>query len=121
MAERTLRGKTAIVGVERTPLTTPFGREPVGAWIVSRRPTQRDVNGDGRTDVLVPMGWFEAPADPRAGNWIWHPDFEALSSWMFDFYLRRRMKGESEQQVLQALTNALKHPEEFLAKHPGEG
>ena len=25
-----------------------------------------DVNGDGRTDILTPKGWLEAPADPRA-------------------------------------------------------
>ena len=25
-----------------------------------------DVNGDWRTDILTPKGWFEAPADPRA-------------------------------------------------------
>lgn len=34
-----------------------------------------DLNGDGRTDVLTPKGWFEAPADPRAGLWIWHADW----------------------------------------------
>lgn len=28
-----------------------------------------DVNGDGRTDILTPKGWFEAPADPRAPDW----------------------------------------------------
>jgi hypothetical protein len=35
-----------------------------------------DVNGDGRTDVITPKGWFEAPADPRQGKWIWHADFD---------------------------------------------
>ena len=35
-----------------------------------------DVNGDGRADIITPKGWFEAPADPRAGKWIWHPDFD---------------------------------------------
>jgi hypothetical protein len=35
-----------------------------------------DVNGDGRTDILTPKGWFEAPADPRAGEWRWHPNFD---------------------------------------------
>jgi hypothetical protein len=34
-----------------------------------------DVNGDGRTDILTPKGWFEAPADPRNGEWKFHPDF----------------------------------------------
>jgi len=32
-----------------------------------------DVNGDGRPDVLRPDAWFEAPADPRAGQWKEHP------------------------------------------------
>ncbi len=35
-----------------------------------------DVNGDGRTDIITPKGWFEAPADPRNGKWIWHPEFD---------------------------------------------
>jgi len=35
-----------------------------------------DVNGDGRTDIITPRGWFEAPADPRNGQWAFHPDFE---------------------------------------------
>lgn len=34
-----------------------------------------DVNGDGRTDIITPRGWFEAPRDPRSGKWIWHPEF----------------------------------------------
>lgn len=34
-----------------------------------------DVNGDGRTDILTPQGWFEAPPDPRAGAWTFHPDW----------------------------------------------
>ncbi len=35
-----------------------------------------DVNGDGRADILTPKGWFEAPADPRTGEWRFHPDFD---------------------------------------------
>ena len=35
-----------------------------------------DLNGDGRTDILTSKGWFEAPADPRAGEWKWHPDWD---------------------------------------------
>lgn len=34
-----------------------------------------DLNGDGRTDLVCPNGWAEAPADPRKGRWIWHPEF----------------------------------------------
>lgn len=35
-----------------------------------------DVNGDGRTDIVTPKGWLEAPPEPRAGNWVLHQDFE---------------------------------------------
>src|SRR5262249_43255641 len=35
-----------------------------------------DVNGDKRNDIITPKGWFEAPPDPRNGDWKWHPDFE---------------------------------------------
>ncbi|HYM11151.1 MAG TPA: VCBS repeat-containing protein [Bryobacterales bacterium] len=35
-----------------------------------------DVNGDGRTDIITPKGWFEAPPDPRRGSWTFHPDFD---------------------------------------------
>jgi hypothetical protein len=38
-----------------------------------------DVNGDGRTDILTPRGWLEAPADPRAGSWAFHGDWEAIN------------------------------------------
>lgn len=35
-----------------------------------------DVNGDHRTDIITPEGWFEAPADPRNGQWVFHPEFK---------------------------------------------
>ena len=35
-----------------------------------------DLNGDGRTDLLTPKGWFEAPADPAHDTWSWHPDWQ---------------------------------------------
>ena len=32
-----------------------------------------DVNGDGRNDVLIKEGWWQAPEDPRKNNWKFHP------------------------------------------------
>jgi hypothetical protein len=40
-----------------------------------------DMNGNGRTDILTPQGWLEAPADPRSGNWKEH------SAWSFEEHL----------------------------------
>src|SRR5204862_5263090 len=38
-----------------------------------------DVNHDGRTDILTPRGWLEAPPDPRSGNWTFRPDWESFN------------------------------------------
>ncbi|MEO6239382.1 MAG: VCBS repeat-containing protein [Vicinamibacterales bacterium] len=38
-----------------------------------------DINGDRRTDILTPRGWLEAPQDPRASPWIFHPGLAAIN------------------------------------------
>lgn len=40
-----------------------------------------DLNGDGFGDLISSIGWYEAPADLRNGEWIFHPldGFEDLS------------------------------------------
>ncbi|MFN9297415.1 MAG: FG-GAP repeat domain-containing protein [Acidobacteriota bacterium] len=42
-----------------------------------------DLNKDGRTDILTPLGWLEAPADPLKGPWQFHRDFPTLKSLSF--------------------------------------
>jgi hypothetical protein len=32
-----------------------------------------DINGDGRKDVIIPEGWWEAPENPKQYNWTFHP------------------------------------------------
>jgi len=46
-----------------------------------------DINKDGRTDILSPAGWLEAPANPTDTNWRLHRDFPTLkgSSFMYVF------------------------------------
>ena len=39
-----------------------------------------DINGDGRIDVVVPTGWYEAPEDIRKGVWKPHLDFRIIPS-----------------------------------------
>jgi len=52
-----------------------FGKEAAGHGVGSG-----DVNGDGRTDLLTPKGWFEAPSDPAHDAWTWHPEWQAGST-----------------------------------------
>ncbi len=47
-----------------------FGTEAAGHGVGSG-----DVNADGRTDLLTPKGWFEAPANPAEDTWTWHPEW----------------------------------------------
>jgi hypothetical protein len=35
-----------------------------------------DVNRDGRSDIITPKGWFEAPPDPRTKEWAFHSEFD---------------------------------------------
>jgi len=34
-----------------------------------------DINGDGRVDIVTPVGWYEAPPDPAKGKWAFHADY----------------------------------------------
>ncbi len=34
-----------------------------------------DVNGDGRVDIVTPVGWYEAPPKPATGQWTFHDDY----------------------------------------------
>jgi VCBS repeat protein len=56
----------------------PDGKRTVEKHVVSTRPLDfgggvGDVNGDGRPDIVRPGAWYEAPANPRAGEWKEHP------------------------------------------------
>ncbi len=35
-----------------------------------------DINGDGRTDIVTPVGWWESPPKPSQEKWAFHADYE---------------------------------------------
>ncbi len=53
-----------------------------------------DVNGDGKTDILTPQGWFEAPA------WKWHADFEGDKPRSFGFMHVLDIDGDGKNDIL---------------------
>ncbi len=64
-AKRAAEGLWPLVSVsaENAPATDRFSHG-IGAG---------DINGDGRQDLLVVEGWWEAPAAPTDSPWIFHP------------------------------------------------
>src|SRR3954467_10451189 len=45
-------------------------------------------------------GFYRSPDGLQRPEGLWingHPDYEGLSVWVFDVYLRRRLKGDSEE------------------------
>jgi hypothetical protein len=54
------------------------------------------------------------------GLWLHdRPDWEGISVWVFSVYLPHRLKGETEDQARQAVTDAIKQSEEWQVKHRG--
>lgn len=51
-----------------------------------------DVNGDGRTDILTPQGWFEAP------DWKWRPEWKEEKALGFMHVLD--VDGDSRNDVV---------------------
>ncbi len=39
-----------------------------------------DITGNGRGDFILANGWLEAPENPLAGEWVFHPDFNLDSA-----------------------------------------
>jgi len=35
-----------------------------------------DINGDGRVDIVTPVGWYEQPARAKDGPWLFHADYK---------------------------------------------
>jgi VCBS repeat protein/FG-GAP repeat protein len=63
-----------------------------------------DINGDGRHDVLVPQGWWEAPADRSQTPWKFHAAAlgeKCAQMYVYDF------DGDGDQDVLSSAAHQL--------------
>jgi len=58
-----------------------------------------DINGDGRKDVVIRSGWWEAPEDRKQSNWKYHPaDLGGECSEMFVI----DVDGDGDNDVISA-------------------
>ena len=95
------------------------------AAVQARASLVNSMEGQG-PEMQRAMTWlndfYKSPDGLQRPEGLWiggHPDFEGLSVWVFDVYLRHRLKGEPEEQARQAVVDAIKQSDEWRAKHGG--
>jgi hypothetical protein len=89
----------------------------------ARALTAKSMEGQG-PEIHRVMVWlhdfYRSPEGLRRPDGLWidgHPDFEGLSAWVFEVYLRSRLKGLTEEQAREAIVNAIRQSDEWRAKH----
>jgi hypothetical protein len=89
----------------------------------ARTTAATSMEGEG-PEIQRAMLWlndfYKSPEGMQRADGLWidgHPDFEGLSAWVFDVYLRGRLKGLSEEQAKQAVVDAIRKSDEWRAKH----
>lgn len=60
-----------------------------------------DVNGDGRTDIITPKGWLEAPADPKQGDWKMHEDWDNPGA--LGFLFATDLNGDGRKDIVTTM------------------
>ena len=93
------------------------------AAVQARASVADSMEGQGPEMQRV-MTWlndfYKSPDGLQRSEGLWisgHPDFEGISVWVFDVYLRHRLKGEPEEQARRAVVDAIKKSDEWRAKH----
>jgi hypothetical protein len=89
----------------------------------ARGTTADSMEGQG-AEVQRTMAWLNDFYKSKDGlqrpDGLWiggHPDYEGLSNWVFDVYVRRRLKGDTEDQARKAIETAIKDSDEWRTKH----
>jgi len=93
------------------------------ASVQARVSLVNSIEGQG-PEMQRAMTWlndfYKSPNGLQRPEGLWiggHPDFEGLSVWVFDVYLRHRLKGEPEEQARQAVVDAIQQSDEWRTKH----
>lgn len=90
----------------------------------ARQMAAESMHGQG-AEVQRVMQWLHGFYQSRDGlrrpEGLWidgHPDYEGVSVWVFDVYIRRRLQGDAEEQARAAVEAAIKESQEWKTKHP---
>jgi len=79
-----------------------------------------------RAEILQAQQWlhdfYASPEGLQRPNGLWRddrkqPDFEAISTWVFDVYLTARVSGASEQDARRTVEDAIRGSDEWKRVH----
>lgn len=89
----------------------------------ARQITADSMEGQG-AEVKRVMSWlngfYKSPDGLQRSEGLWingSPDYEGIGFWVFEIYLRNRLKGMSEEQARLSVETALKQSDEWRTKH----
>ena len=81
--------------------------------------------GDEVQRVMIWLNdFYKSPDGLKRPEGLWisgHPDFQGLSVWIFDVYLRHRLRGDTEEQARKAVETAIRDSDEWRVKHATRG
>jgi hypothetical protein len=89
----------------------------------SRRAAAGTMDGQG-AEISRTLAWlhgyYKAPEGLQRPNGLWvddHPDFDGISNWVFDVYLRNRLAGRTEPEAQKVVEAAIQRSDEWQMKH----
>ena len=80
----------------------------------------------GRTDDIARAAawlheYYKSDQGLKRPEGIWidgHPDYVAISAWLFDVYFKNRVQGASDEAAKQEVVRVIQGSEEWKSKHP---
>ena len=89
----------------------------------ARSITADSMDGTG-PDVERTMTWlhqfYKASDGLQRPDGLWidgHPDYVGIGTWVFDVYLRGRLRGDTEEQARKTVEDAIRQSDEWRTKH----
>ena len=67
------------------------------------------------------QGYYQASEGLQRADGLWigdHPDYDGIANWVFDVYLRNRLKGRTETEAKEVVEAAIRRSAEWRTKHP---